>query len=469
MQSVWADPAAVLQRLQEGDLSLDGVAKNHVEVEMNDLLGLARPMTQRMPIEAQYHPDPVAVHPELSITLGSADDAYAIGLALGTPARLPQITEAVHKLHKGYQPIVESRWKVGEIILDRVAFGVLPEAEAVVTGTEKQDVVIRVSVTNGADAPAATSLVLLTGRADGSQNAGIGYGPFLAPVSRWQHKEMKVTAAPGSLSVDGQMLLAYHCSAPTPVEFLPSFDAVQGAAGKPVVLNNGLRFDLRLQAKETRTIDFIVAGSSRLYPAAERDRLAAVNFEQSLRRAESQWDRPLQSGMKLTTPEPQLNDIYKHLLLSTNMCKEPNTNWIRPIHHFLWPVGDLAVGIRPRLDSAGFPGLSQGHGILLAVFHRAPVGRGQVRQGHRSRRRGANDARLLYRRTHSLDVHHGERALVAGRALPLFAGRRVAEDRSAEHPGRLGLDSEEPRNYPHACGRRQEAGPLRPVAQGAAA
>ena len=33
----------------------------------------------------QYHPDPVAVHPELSITLGSADGAYAIGLALGTP------------------------------------------------------------------------------------------------------------------------------------------------------------------------------------------------------------------------------------------------------------------------------------------------------------------------------------------------------------------------------------------------
>ena len=79
---------------------------------------------------------------------------------------------------------------------------------------------------------------------------------------------------------------------------------MQGAAGKPVTLNNGLRFDLRLQAKETRTIDFTVAGSSRLYPAAERDRLAAVNFEQLAVRAESQWDRPLQSAMKLTTPEP---------------------------------------------------------------------------------------------------------------------------------------------------------------------
>jgi hypothetical protein len=70
---------------------------------------------------------------------------------------------------------VESHWKVGEIVLDRVAFGVLPADDAVVTGTEKQDVAIRFSVTNDADAPAVTALVLLTGMAEGSQNAGIGY------------------------------------------------------------------------------------------------------------------------------------------------------------------------------------------------------------------------------------------------------------------------------------------------------
>lgn len=347
VQPVCAEPAAVLKRLQEGDLSLDGVAKKHIEVEMNDVIGLAQPMTQRIPIQAQYHPDLVAVHPELSMTLGSTmvnhknayavKETYAIGFALGTPARLPELTEAVHKLHKGYQPIVESRWKVGEIILDRVAFGVLPADDAVVTGNEKQDIVIRFSVTNGADTHAKTSLVLLTGRADGKQTAELGYGPFLAPVSRWQHKEMKVEAMQGSLLVGGQVLLAYHSSAPTPVEFLPSFEAVQGQSGEPVVLNNGLRFDLQLQPKETRTIDFIVAGSSRLYPAAERERLAAVNYEQSLARAELQWDRPLQSGMKLATPELELNDIFKHLILSTNMIKDPGTNWIRPNHLFSWP------------------------------------------------------------------------------------------------------------------------------------
>jgi len=339
VQLVLADPAVdvLKKRLREGDLTLDSVATNHVEVQANDLVGLCRPLTQRMPIEAQYHPDPVAFHPELSITLGSAKDAYAVGFALGTPARLLGLTEAVHKLHKDYQPIVESQWKLGDLVFDRVAFSVLPDDDAVITGKEKQDVVIRFTVTNNGAAPATTGLMLLTGRADESQNAGIGYGPFLAPISRWQHKELKTETTPGTLTVDGRILLAYRCSAATPVALAPSFEAVQGSADKSVSLNNGLRFELQLQPKETRTIDFVVAGSSRLWPSSERERLAAVKFEQALARAESQWDRPLSSGMKFVTPEPSLNDIYKHLVLSINMHKVPDTNWIRPNHLFLWP------------------------------------------------------------------------------------------------------------------------------------
>jgi hypothetical protein len=348
VQSACADPAAVLKRLREGDLTLDSVAKNRLEVEPNDLLGLARPMSQRIPIQAQYHPHPVAAHPELSLTLGSTmanaektpyivKESYAIGFALGTPARLPELTEAVHKLHKGYQPIVESRWQLGDIILDRVAFGVLPEDDAVVTGNEKQHIVIRCTVTNAAPSPAKTSLVVLCGRADGRETAELGYGPFLAPVSRWQRKDLKAEPMPGAILADGRVLLAYHSSKHEPVEFLPSFEAVQGNAAKPVVLNNGLRFDLRLEPKESRTIEFVAASDPNLYPASERERLSAIDFDRSLARAERQWDRPLRSGMKFVTSEPELNDIYKHLILSTNMHRQPGANWTWPAQQFLWP------------------------------------------------------------------------------------------------------------------------------------
>ena len=50
---------------------------------------------------------------------------------------------------------------------------------------------------------------------------GIGYGPYVAPVSRWQHKGNGGNGV-GSLWVAGKTLLAYRCMGPTPVEFLSS-------------------------------------------------------------------------------------------------------------------------------------------------------------------------------------------------------------------------------------------------------
>ena len=172
------------------------------------------------------------MHPELSVALGSAKDSYVIGFALGTPARLPEVNEAVHELHKGYQPIVKSRWKVGDFVFERMAFAILPDARRGCNGDRETGRYNSRLSDQWRRCAATTALVLLTGAADGSQNKDDGYGPFLAPLSRWQHKEIKVAPAPGSLLVGGRVLLAYHSSAPTPVAFQSSFKAVQGRAGK---------------------------------------------------------------------------------------------------------------------------------------------------------------------------------------------------------------------------------------------
>ena len=159
---------AAMERLR-GDYSLEGVARKHVEVEFDDLKGLAQPMTQRTTIQAKNHPDSVFVHPDLSIVLGAPADSYVVGFALGTPARLPAVAETTRELHKGYQPIVKSRWQTGGFTLEQIAFGVLPADEAVRSGTEKQDVIVRIAVTNDSDAPATSALVLLPGKAGGTQ------------------------------------------------------------------------------------------------------------------------------------------------------------------------------------------------------------------------------------------------------------------------------------------------------------
>jgi hypothetical protein len=349
---------AAMERLR-GDYSLEGVARRHVEVEFDDLKGLSQPLTQRLSIQAKNHPDAVLVHPDLSIVLGAPADSYVVGFALGTPARLPTVNEATHELHKGYQPIVKSRWQTGGFTLERTAFGVLPADDAVRSGAEKQDVMVRIAATNNSDAPASTSLVVLPGKAGGTQLENCGYGPLRVPPSRWQQEKMKVAHVPGSLTVDGKVLLTYRANAPTPVALQPRLQAVQGESKSPIPINNGLCFELQMKARETRTIDLVIAGSSKLYPQTERTRMAGEDFAKSLQKAGSRWDQVLEPGMKLNVPEPRLNNIYKHLVLAClqNVPREPGTPWLLPHHTpalagWVWPWEFAYVSI--PLDSFGF-------------------------------------------------------------------------------------------------------------------
>jgi hypothetical protein len=350
---------AAMERLR-GDYSLDGVARKHIEVEFDDLKGLSQPMTQRTTIQVKNHPDTVFIHPDLSIVLGAPADSIVVGFALGTPAGLPAIDEPTRELHKGYQPIIKSRWRTGGFTLEQTAFCVLPVDEAVRLGTEKQDVVVRVAVTNDSDGPATTALVLLPGKAGGSQMEDQGYSPLRAPASRWQQEKMTVADVQGSLMVNGRVLLTYRSSAPTPVALQPKLGVLQGPSKDLITVNNGLCFDLQLKPRETRYLDFVMAGNSKLYSGTERHRLAAEDFQTALQKAESRWDRALEPGMKLRTPEPRLNNIYKHLILSclANVPKEPGVPWVMPQHSpglagWVWPWEFSAVSV--QLDSLGFP------------------------------------------------------------------------------------------------------------------
>lgn len=349
---------AAMERLQ-GDYSLEGVARKHIDVEYDDLLGLSQPLTQRISLQAKHHPDAVILHPDLSIVLGAAADSYCIGFALGTPPRLPAVADATHELHHGYQPIVISRWRNGSFTVQHMAFGVLPEDDAVRTGKEKQDVMVRIAVTNDTDAPATTALTVLIGKADGTQLENSGYGPLRVPASRWQKENLKVAHVEQSLTVNDRVLLTYRTGTANSAKYQPKLTAVQGASDDAIPVNNGLQFDLQLKSKETRTFDFVVAGSSRLYPPAERARMATADFDKALKKAESHWDETLAPGMKLNVPEPRLNNIYKHLVLAClqNVPQEPDAPWLLPHHTpalagWVWPWEFAYVAI--PLDSLGF-------------------------------------------------------------------------------------------------------------------
>jgi hypothetical protein len=187
-----AEQATAYERLR-GKFSLEGVAKDRYEVTYDDVLGLCQPLTQRMTLQAKNQRGIVFLHPDLSLTLGNEGASYAIGFALGRPAQLPKIGAPVESLQDGYLPIVTSRLRVGDLAVEQLAFCFLPDADAVVTGTEKQDLIVRVSVTNKGSAPAASTLVLLPGIAHAASLMDLDIVHTMRPSGAGNKKKCRPT------------------------------------------------------------------------------------------------------------------------------------------------------------------------------------------------------------------------------------------------------------------------------------
>lgn len=326
---------AAWQRLRQGP-TLEGVAAGHIEVGWDDLTGLAAPMSQRVPLQARYHPDVVLLHPDLSIALGRENDALGLGFALEGPFQLPDAYTVGRRLHKGYQPIVESTWEAGGCIVTQTALTVLPADAETITGKERQYLGLRLVLHNRSKDTLKIPLLLMLGRMQGSQNTN--YSPFLGSASRWMEPPMQVRIENDAVTLDDRALLVYRSNMPATLEFLENCNTGTTDPLMPASLNNCLRWKLDLQPGQTCTLDLIASGSSNLPPLEELDQMRQLTFDAALFRAEAYWDKGLEPGMKLTTPEPRLNDIYRHLILSClgNVTKDPDRTWHIPYQFPGW-------------------------------------------------------------------------------------------------------------------------------------
>lgn len=323
------------ERLLQGP-TLDGVATQHLEVGWDELGGMAAPMSQRVPIEARYSSDVVYVHPDMSIALGRACDAYGIGFACGSPFQLPDMYAVTRKLHNGYQPIVESQWVMDSCEVNQTAFTILPRDAEVVSGKEPQYTVVRMSLRNTSAESRKVPLYVLMGRMQDMQNTN--YQPFLASASRWMEPSMPVTLGQNAVLLDGKPFLAYHTSAEAAVDFVSDFATHATEPLMPETLKNVLRFEFDLPPNATTTLDLVAVGSPELYPAEETALMRETSFDAALARAEAYWDKGLEPGMKLETPEPRLNDVYRQLILSClgNLRKNPDCPWHEPYQSPIW-------------------------------------------------------------------------------------------------------------------------------------
>jgi len=345
-----AERRGTQERLAQ-QFSLDRVARDHVDVGWEDLVGLEPPATKRVPIQAAGHPDVVFVQPDLSIALGREPEALCLGFAIGSPPVLPDMAQVTRRLRRGYLPVVESEWRAGDLVLTQTAFAVLPEADAVTQGSETQYVVVRLGIRNAGDAPVTDPVLVLLGRCGSSQNTN--YEAFTAPVARWQGPLPGLTLDGRALRLGDRVLLV--CQAPGSAAELVTAPEL---GANPDGLGRALRFGVTLKPGETRTLDLVVAGASCLVPAAELQALQELDAGAALARAEAQWNRLLAGGTTVVTPEPRLNDIYRALILSSlgNVSRNPDRGWDEPYQSpFLamvwpWEFAHMAV----PLTSLGF-------------------------------------------------------------------------------------------------------------------
>ncbi len=316
--------------------TLDGVAEQGIEVAWDDLVGMAAPMTKRVPIQPRYSSDIVHVQPDLSIALGRANDAFGIGFACGVPFELPDMYTVTRSLYKGYQPIVLSEWKTASCVVNQTALAILPDDDETVTGLEPRVAVVRITLRNAASEPRRVPLYVLVGRMHGTQNPN--YRPFLASASRWLEPPLGLRVDGDAVFVQDRAALAYRTDAPVTVTAHPEFTTDTAEPLFPEALRNVIEFGFELQADETATLNLAVAGAPDFFPPEGVSLLRETSFDEALERAEAYWDKGLEPGMKLNTPEPRLNDVYRHLSLSclNNLRKNPGRPWHEPFQSPMW-------------------------------------------------------------------------------------------------------------------------------------
>ncbi|MFD2332876.1 hypothetical protein ACFSR7_26765 [Cohnella sp. GCM10020058] len=332
-------------------LSLERTAQEKIEVSWDDLLGMATPISKQIPIQVPFHPNMVYLHPDASITVGLRSGAFALGVAGGAEPRFPDMRRTVRHLHKGYLPVIDTKWQDEKLKFKQTALCYLPNDEKVLTGKERQCLLIRLVVENTGNESSKSDLMVTIGSPGEMMSAvqhdffmepgndhnllGLKYGPshlsFTASPERWRRDSGGFELLESAILKSDRFILSYKTDESANVRF-ESASATLPADEQSVMCENALVFTTTLQPGASQTLDLVVTDSGSLIPADEAEKMRGINFDQALIETEKRLNGILGTGMKLQTPESRLNDMYKSLILSCFGCiaQDPNRPWKQP-------------------------------------------------------------------------------------------------------------------------------------------
>ena len=352
-----AKPAyeAAFDRLREG-ITLDGVARDAIEVGWDDLVGMGAPLTQRVPIQVRQHYDPIFVHPDLSIALGTENDSLGLGVAVGEPFELPDMYKVTRRLRDGYLPIVDSEWNTGNCRITQSALGVLSDGGQVRAGDEPQYTAVRLTIANTSGARVDRPLYVTMGEMGGQQNTN--YQPFLGSASRWLTPSLDIRVENNIVYVGDRAFMTYVSDRDLAVTTQAELRTASSDPLMPTTLHNVVCFDVNLEPNARAVIELIAAALPSQDTEHALQRLRESRFDDLVAQTRDAWGKILSGGATFYTPEPKLNEIYKALIVSSlqNMTKRPGRPYVEPIQfpvwRAVWPWEFIHMSI--PLSSLGF-------------------------------------------------------------------------------------------------------------------
>ena len=334
-----------------GHLTLDEVQRTGHEVHYEEVARVyGGPLSLAPVITVRLHPEVVWVRPDMGIGMIANPMIFGIGT---TPTPI-QWQSVERSLKKGYLPIVISSMQTGSLVYQQMAYAILLEGGKVVTGHEKQVLLVRMNMTNTdlttirhatlwAYVPAEWAYVL----ADIATPHGLGqYGPF---------GNYSLFEGLGSLpGVPAETLTTEDKTLRDGMALLGTYEEDPGVS--VTRYERLMKFELALFPGQTKAVNLKLSTNKKGLNTAELEKLRKLDFFTGLDQRELELERTLDNGTKIRVPETAVNNIYKAQILynQTHIVQAADLDYYMPVDSItgVWPYSHMKQFV--AMDEYGY-------------------------------------------------------------------------------------------------------------------
>ena len=294
------------------------------------------PMSRQPVISVKAHSEVVWVRPDMAIQMVANPFSFATG---ETPRQIPW--ERVERsLEQGYLPIVESRWREGDILYRQTAFTNLLDGGEVRTGHEKQVVFVRMSVTNvglrGRQKPVLWAFVPGIARAKGDLLPKLDHYGLFDVVGALPEVPASLLDEPDNVLRNGAVVLGV-------------FEADAGV--QATCYRRATRLDMDLGPGQTLSVCWKISSHRNGFSAAELARLRRLDYRTAHDHRVRELEAVLARGTRIEVPEAVVNNVYRAQILynQTAMVQAADRDFYVPVQGYVgvwaWEAAQMLVGL----------------------------------------------------------------------------------------------------------------------------